>query len=236
MKRGLVHPGLSPRLANPPPSATQMAHVNVMQHLVARQRLRDCGKCGTSKAILKSGASRCLVCHNRRGREYCHNSTTRRRKQRESYVMRKYGLSIELLQELLHEQAGRCAISLKRWQDCTRAKCTHDDTIFLQYLYVDHAHKTGKVRGLLCNACNTAIGLLEEDRARLLSALSYLDEQESRRPSTAIFAGKSPPCGARRFRRALDCNVRGLPCLARPYCKSRAWRRNDKTRTRRCPL
>jgi hypothetical protein len=92
----------------------------------------------------------------------------RRRKQRESYVMRKYGLSIEFLEELLHQQAGRCSICLKRWQDC------------LQYLYVDHAHKTGKVRGLLCNACNTAIGLFEEDRARLISALSYLDEQAGR--------------------------------------------------------
>jgi hypothetical protein len=101
-------------------------------------------------------------------------------KQRESYVIRTYGLSIDLLQELLHQQAGRCAICLKRWQDCTKAKRTHDDAIFLQYLYVDHAHQTGKVRGPLCNACNTAIGLFEEDRARLLSALSYLDEQGGR--------------------------------------------------------
>jgi hypothetical protein len=92
--------------------------------------------------------------------------------------MRKYGLSTELLQELLHQQAGRCAIGLKRWQDCTKAKRTHDDAIFLQYLYVDHAHQTGKVRGLLCNACNMAIGLLEEDRDRLLSALSYLDKRD----------------------------------------------------------
>lgn len=157
-----------------------MALANVMQHLVARQRLLDCGKCGTLKALLKSGASRCLVCHNRRGREYYNSSATWRRKQRESYVMRKYGLSIGLLQELLQQQAGRCAICRKRWQDCTKAKRTHDDAIFLQYLYVDHAHQTGKVRGLLCNACNTAIGLFEEDRARLLSALSYLDEQERR--------------------------------------------------------
>ncbi|MFY9739161.1 MAG: endonuclease VII domain-containing protein [Candidatus Cybelea sp.] len=95
-------------------------------------------------------------------------------------MMRKYGLSTASLQELLHRQAARCAICLKRWQDCTKAKRTHDDAIFLQYLYVDHAHKTGKVRGLLCNACNTAIGLFEEDRARLLSALSYLDARECR--------------------------------------------------------
>jgi hypothetical protein len=157
-----------------------MALGTAMLHFVARRRTRDCGKCGSSKAILKSGASRRLVCHNRRGREYYHSSATRRRKQRQSYVMRTYGLSIESLQEFLHRQAGRCAICRKRWQDCTKAKRTHDDAVFLQYLYVDHAHQTGKVRGLLCNACNTAIGLFEEDRSRLLSALSYLSGQGGR--------------------------------------------------------
>jgi hypothetical protein len=139
-----------------------------------RGRSRDCGKCGSLKVILMSGASRCLVCHNRRGREYYRNSAVRRRKQRESYVIRKYGLSIEPLQEMLFRQGGRCAICLKHWQDCAPAKQVLHEVIFLQYLYVDHDHRTGKVRGLLCNACNTAIGLFEEDPVRMTAALCYL--------------------------------------------------------------
>ena len=143
---------------------------------MARQRLVNCGKCGTEKILLRSGASRCLVCHNLWGKEYYRKSASRRRKQRESYVFRKYRLSIEALEAVLARQGGRCAICFKYWQECTSAKrAIHDDDLFLQYLYVDHDHRTGAVRGLLCNACNTAIGLFEENRTRLIAALRYLN-------------------------------------------------------------
>jgi hypothetical protein len=61
---------------------------------------------------------------------------------------------------------------------CHSEKVNHE-VIFLQFLYVDHDHRTGEVRGLLCNACNTAIGLFEEDRARISSALSYLEGSQN---------------------------------------------------------
>ena len=75
---------------------------------------------------------------------------------------------------MLQRQAGRCAICSKVWRDCTRAKPGRHDAFFLQYLYVDHDHETGLARGLLCNACNTAIGLFEEHPGRLLRAAAYL--------------------------------------------------------------
>jgi hypothetical protein len=79
-----------------------------------------------------------------------------------------------LLIETLHRQGNRCGICAKLWQECTRAKKVRHEETFLQRLYVDHDHETGKVRGLLCNACNTGIGLFEEDPERLMSALSYV--------------------------------------------------------------
>jgi hypothetical protein len=159
---------------------------------MARQRLRDCGKCGSLKVLLVSGASRCLLCHNRRGREYYRNSAVRRRKQRESYVIRKYGLSIESLREMLFRQGSRCAICLKHWQDCAPAKQVLYEVVFLQYLYVDHDHKTGKVRGLLCNACNTAIGLFQEDPVRMTSALSYLRGADADAPRSSPRLTRKP--------------------------------------------
>jgi sulfur relay (sulfurtransferase) complex TusBCD TusD component (DsrE family) len=45
-------------------------------------------------------------------------------------------------------------------------------------LCIDHNHKTGKVRGRLCKSCNTAIGLLTEDKFLLDSAKSYLTRFE----------------------------------------------------------
>lgn len=41
-------------------------------------------------------------------------------------------------------------------------------------LYVDHSHLTGVVRGLLCYACNSAIGFLKEDPLVLENAQEYL--------------------------------------------------------------
>lgn len=43
-----------------------------------------------------------------------------------------------------------------------------------EILYIDHDHATGRPRGLLCPACNSAIGLLGEDPARFAAALAYL--------------------------------------------------------------
>lgn len=45
-------------------------------------------------------------------------------------------------------------------------------------LAVDHDHKTGKVRGLLCGNCNTGIGLLKDDWKILTLAIIYLQENE----------------------------------------------------------
>jgi len=41
-------------------------------------------------------------------------------------------------------------------------------------LNIDHDHKTGKVRGLLCHGCNTAIGLMKDDVNILTKAIKYL--------------------------------------------------------------
>jgi len=45
----------------------------------------------------------------------------------------------------------------------------------LRPLVVDHDHSTGRVRKLLCNACNLAIGMVQEDPARLRALAAYLE-------------------------------------------------------------
>lgn len=42
-------------------------------------------------------------------------------------------------------------------------------------LVVDHDHKTGKVRGLLCHNCNRALGLLKDNKEIIQNCLSYLE-------------------------------------------------------------
>lgn len=57
---------------------------------------------------------------------------------------------------------------------CKRCKISKSLEEFHKKLSVDHCHKTGKVRGLLCSNCNTAIGLLKEDINVLKNAINYL--------------------------------------------------------------
>lgn len=44
---------------------------------------------------------------------------------------------------------------------------------------VDHDHKTGKVRGLLCSRCNVALGMLGEDIPTMQRALKYVKEHQA---------------------------------------------------------
>ena len=91
-----------------------------------------------------------------------------RRRNPEKYVegrrRRTYGLTGEAHAAMLASQNGACAICLRPPVGTGR-----------QGLFVDHCHKTGKVRGLLCEPCNTGIGRLDDDADRLRAAAAYVD-------------------------------------------------------------
>lgn len=74
------------------------------------------------------------------------------------------GLTDEAFQSMKAEQRGLCAI-------CERMP------LGPWGLVIDHNHATGEVRGLLCSACNTALGLFHDDPDRLVTASRYLRER-----------------------------------------------------------
>lgn len=78
---------------------------------------------------------------------------------------------MEFLQTLLAEQNERCAICDRHWSECEPA---YKARTFLNHLCVDHDHRTIHIRGLLCNNCNTGLGVFEENYGRFLNAMSYL--------------------------------------------------------------
>jgi hypothetical protein len=84
--------------------------------------------------------------------------------------LKKYGLSLEDLQKLLSLQKEVCLI-------CSRVlKITSDNKT--ERACVDHCHKTGKVRGLLCHKCNAGLGMFEESLDSLQKSIDYLKDRQ----------------------------------------------------------
>ncbi len=72
------------------------------------------------------------------------------------------------------EQQQSCGICGLHWLQCKPSKRSRYELVFLQRLYVDHCHTTGRIRGLLCNNCNIAIGMLNDDPALFDAAKDYV--------------------------------------------------------------
>jgi hypothetical protein len=82
------------------------------------------------------------------------------------HVARKYGITKAEYFAIYERQSGACAICGNR-NNGTRYKGLP--------LYIDHDHKTRKVRGLLCNKCNVALGMLGENTALFEKIARYLN-------------------------------------------------------------
>lgn len=79
---------------------------------------------------------------------------------RNSAYRQKYGITMVEALDLLNSQGGGCAL----------CKIDLDE----KTMNVDHCHKNGHVRGILCGKCNTGIGLLGDTHEALLEAASYV--------------------------------------------------------------
>lgn len=87
--------------------------------------------------------------------------------------LRKFGITPEEYDRLTAAQAGRCAV-------CRQPETAlNPRTGAPKVLAVDHCHRRGGVRGLLCQNCNTALGLLGDDPSRLAAAIAYITQGES---------------------------------------------------------
>lgn len=86
----------------------------------------------------------------------------------ETRRIRQFGISQDQFNQMLLKQNNVCAI------------CKNPETVVwkktntIKPLCIDHCHKTGKIRGLLCARCNTAIGLFKDSLNALISASEYL--------------------------------------------------------------
>ena len=80
-----------------------------------------------------------------------------------AYKLRsRFKITLEQYREMFKQQKNMCAI------------CWINGEKFTRKLHIDHDHKTGKVRGLLCKNCNHGLGMFKDDIYRLSNAINYL--------------------------------------------------------------
>lgn len=80
----------------------------------------------------------------------------------------RYGISVGDIEELAEKQDNSCAICGTHRDDIPHAAFKYNP------LVIDHDHKTGKVRGLLCPTCNNMLGHAKDNIQVLASAITYL--------------------------------------------------------------
>ena len=83
----------------------------------------------------------------------------------DKHLRQKYGITLDQYDDMLSDQGGVCAI-------CGEYNVDRKDTHLR--MPVDHCHKTGKVRGILCNRCNLVLGKVEDSIELLSKAINYL--------------------------------------------------------------
>lgn len=80
----------------------------------------------------------------------------------------QYGMSIEEYSLIAARQNNKCATCGKPAEETHRKR-----------LFVDHCHSSGKIRCLLCQQCNTALGMVNDDISKLSALISYLMEHSN---------------------------------------------------------
>lgn len=129
--------------------------------------MKLCRKCKTEKPKSDFGFNKhkrdklnvwCKSCCNKQGR-----NRTPDYRLNQSYKI-QYGITLEDYNKMLEDQNNKCKI-------CGSSK---SGTIQHNRLVVDHDHKTGKVRGLLCDKCNRGLGYLGDSIENLEKAVEYL--------------------------------------------------------------
>lgn len=119
------------------------------------------------------GRRRCRICRNMTA---CAAQAKWRRANpeaaRDKELRNKRGIGLREKEEMLHAQGDRCAA----------CETTEPKGRYLGVWATDHDHTTGRLRGILCNPCNLALGMVQDDVSRLYALAAYLKKHHPNNP------------------------------------------------------
>ena len=135
---------------------------------------KSCANCVAEKPMeeflfnSKGSPMWCKECTTTKNKDYMRKHRAqdpkRSKESRRAETLKKYNLTPEEFTYMVMEQGGVCGIC----------------GLVPSALYVDHDHATGKVRGLLCQKCNSGIGFLGDSLEGLEKAIAYLKKLDSK--------------------------------------------------------
>lgn len=144
--------------------------------------LKQCSKCKIDKPLgdfYKDShnndklTGQCKNCRKEHRKQFYYNSPIYRKNVRTSSLRKKFNITHEEFLEISESQNNLCAI-------CGQPPKKSKNRIFgdFAFLDVDHDHKTGKIRKLLCNSCNKGLGCFRDNVEVLTKAREYLIEHK----------------------------------------------------------
>lgn len=125
-----------------------------------KDNLKQCSKCKETKKLNEFNNDKSTITRKTSHCKNCISLRFTKEKLRDLHYKTRYKLELGTYDILYESLNGKCQICNRKFDK----------------LYIDHCHITGIVRGLLCNKCNSGLGMLEDNRQYLENAISYLDK------------------------------------------------------------
>ena len=140
-----------------------------------RLKIKICNTCGyRGYKFFSSRQNKCKKCLATQQRAYRKTRPVSywKNKDREYTIRHRYGLSVEEYKKMFERQGGKCGICDRKPSMITDTPTQH------RTLQIDHNHNNGKIRGLLCNGCNRALGFIRDNPNIARSMTVYLENHK----------------------------------------------------------